>query len=292
MCRLFGFRSVIQSQVHRSLLSADNALAVQSQKHPDGWGVAYYHDNAPHVIKGVATAMEDQIFRRVSGVVASETVLAHIRKATTGEVNILNSHPFQFGRWVFAHNGQIANYREVKEQLRDEIAPTLRRYVLGDTDSEILFYLFMSNLITRVDMSRRGAPVAEVCQALLDTVTFVADLADGRGEAPEDRSKLTCIVTDGHTMAAVKFRLQLFYSTHKTRCLDRDSCPYLAPECEQPSTNGSVNHLILSSEPLQGENVWTSMEDGEVVGVNWRMKLFQSNESTPLLRKMCEQGAC
>ena len=30
MCRLFGFRSVLQSQVHRSLANADNALAVQS----------------------------------------------------------------------------------------------------------------------------------------------------------------------------------------------------------------------------------------------------------------------
>ena len=44
MCRLFGFRSVIPSQMHRSLIAADNALGRQSERHPDGWGVAYYVD--------------------------------------------------------------------------------------------------------------------------------------------------------------------------------------------------------------------------------------------------------
>ena len=38
MCRLFGFRSVIQSQVHRSLVDADNALGQQSVRHQDGCG--------------------------------------------------------------------------------------------------------------------------------------------------------------------------------------------------------------------------------------------------------------
>ena len=41
MCRLFGFRSVIPSQVHQSLVGAENALMLQSDRHPDGWGVAW-----------------------------------------------------------------------------------------------------------------------------------------------------------------------------------------------------------------------------------------------------------
>src|SRR4051794_40838657 len=76
MCRLFGFRSVIPSQVHRSLLAAENALGVQSNLHPDGWGVAFYIDGAPHVTRSPSTALGDALFHRLSGVVASETVLA------------------------------------------------------------------------------------------------------------------------------------------------------------------------------------------------------------------------
>ena len=156
MCRIFGFRSVLQSGVHRSLVHAENALAVQSEKHPDGWGVAYYLARAPHVLKGATAAMDDHIFARVSGVVASETVLAHIRQATTGDINILNSHPFQFGSWGFAHNGQINAFAEHREWLRGHVNPNLRRYILGSTDSELLFFLVLTELSRRADLHRHG----------------------------------------------------------------------------------------------------------------------------------------
>ena len=61
MCRLFGFRSVIPSQVHRSLLSAENALVWQSERHPDGWGVAYFVGGIPHLIKSAETAIQDSL---------------------------------------------------------------------------------------------------------------------------------------------------------------------------------------------------------------------------------------
>ena len=50
MCRLFGFRSIIKSQVHSSLVGADDSLMTLSSDHPDGWGVAYYVEGAPHVL--------------------------------------------------------------------------------------------------------------------------------------------------------------------------------------------------------------------------------------------------
>ena len=274
MCRLFGFRSVIQSQVHRSLVSADNALAVQSQQHPDGWGVAYYLADAPHLIKGGSQAIEDHIFKRVSGVVASETVLAHVRRATVGEVNTLNSHPFQFGRWVFAHNGEVANYRTgVREKLLTEVAPQLRRYILGDTDSEVLFFLFLTALSQTTDLHRRGTDCEEVVAALKKVKDRVRVVADEAGD--DEPSKLTLIATDGHTMAALCSGKELFFSTYKTRCLDRDTCPYLADECEAPTKTGFVNHLIISSEPLQGDNTWIELGHDEAVGVDWRMHLYR-----------------
>ena len=146
MCRLFGFRSVIPSQVHQSLLDADNALGHQSVRHPDGWGVAHYVNGAPHLIRSCETALSDTLFHRVSGVVASETVVAHVRKATQGRKSVLNCHPFQHGRWVFAHNGDVENFDEVKSELKQRIYPKFRRYILGDTDSEVIFGLFLSRL--------------------------------------------------------------------------------------------------------------------------------------------------
>ena len=34
-----------------------------------------------------------------------------------------------------------------------------------------------------------------------------------------------------------------------------------------------MNHLIFTSEPLQGENVWNEMSPGDLVGVDWRMRM-------------------
>ena len=137
---MLGFRSVINSQVHSSLMSAENSLVHQSNIHPDGWGVAYYMAGPPHIIKSDISAFKDSLFSKVSGIVSSQTVIAHIRKATEGEVNILNTHPFQYGRWVFAHNGHIRNFTSNRPMLLKLIDADLGRFILGTTDSEILFF--------------------------------------------------------------------------------------------------------------------------------------------------------
>lgn len=270
MCRLFGFRSVIPSQVHRSLVNADNALAAQSERHPDGWGVAYYIEDAPHVTRSAATALQDNLFKRVSGVVASETVIAHVRKATVGDTHVLNCHPFQYGRWTFAHNGEIPDFPEVREEVENQISPRLRRYILGDTDSERIFFLFLTRLLQYGPLSSRFH-LESVSAALEETVNIVREIADDRDL--DEPSLLTFVVTDGITMAAIQGGKQLYWSTHKTRCGDRDTCPHFADVCESPTSTGVVNHLIVSSEPVIDENVWQAFEPGEVVGVDATMRL-------------------
>lgn len=268
MCRLFGFRSVIPSQVHRSLLAAENALGVQSNKHPDGWGVAFYVDGSPHVTRSPFTALGDQLFHRLSGVVSSETVVAHVRKATKGPNTVLNCHPFQYGRWVFAHNGDIPNFEDRKSALMEEVAPRLRRYILGETDSEVVFFIFLTLLAGYGPLNRRHA-IEDVMTALRETVARVRQLCDVDGQV----ALLTLLVSDGDSLVAFQGGKELFWSSYKTRCADRDACPSLSPECERPSTSGFVNHLILSSEPLLGENVWHPFEEGQLVGCDWRMRM-------------------
>lgn len=270
MCRLFGFRSVIPSHVHRSLVNADNALANQSVRHPDGWGVCYYVDGTPHLTRSASHALSDALFHRVSGVVSSETVLAHVRKATQGERTVLNCHPFQHGRWVFAHNGDIPQFSTSwRDKMLGEVAPRLRRYILGETDSEVLFFLFLTRLEQQGPLNRpQTVEVAAAC--LRDTMGRVRELC---GDSAGAASLLTCIATDGATMVGHHGGKELFWSSFKTRCADRDQCPNLSPECEAATQTGFVNHMILSSEPILGENVWHEMQPREVVGVDWRMKL-------------------
>jgi glutamine amidotransferase len=259
---------VIPSQVHSSLVAAENALGVQSNKHPDGWGVAFYVDGSPHIAKSPMTALDDAIFHRLSGVVASETVLAHVRQATQGKNSVLNCHPFQYGRWVGAHNGDIPNLEEHRAALLSEIAPKLRRFVLGDTDSELIFFQFLSRLSEYGPLSRNH-DLKDMVAALRDTLARVRELCD----CSEKKSLLTFLVTDGLSMVAVQGGKQLYYSTYKKRCSDRNTCPNLSPECEAPTQSGFVNHLILSSEKLQGENIWEPLAEGDIIAVDHRMRV-------------------
>ncbi len=271
MCRLFTFRSVIRSRVHRSLVEAENALGTQSTRHPDGWGVAYYIDGAPHLTRSPATAVADHLFHRLSGVVSSETVVAHVRKATQGDNSVLNCHPFQFGRWIFAHNGDIPNFFDIREQLVSQISENLRPFVLGETDSEVLFFLLLSELGMCVT---KGCDVDahDVMAAIRRVVAKVGALSPATGDkAP----LLTMVLTDGELMVALQGGKELRFSTHKTRCADREDCRFLAPECEAPTHTGKVNHLLLSSEIIHGENVWTDLKPGEMIGVDREMNLLR-----------------
>lgn len=273
MCRLFGFRSVIPSQVHRSLLAAENALGVQSNQHRDGWGVAFYVDGAPHVTRSPLTAVGDALFHRLSGVVASQTVLAHVRRATHGEKTVFNCHPFQYGRWVFAHNGDVARFGETREALLQAVSPALRRFILGETDSEVVFFIFLTELSAHGPLGGRFA-LDTALNAMRSTVQRVRSVCD-RPDASL-HSSLTLIATDGETLVATQGGKELFVSTYKTRCADRERCASLSASCEAPST-GTVNHLVLSSEPLHGENVWLPLEPGEMIGIDAGMRPLRSH---------------
>lgn len=274
MCRLYAFRSSLRSAVHQSLLAAENALAQQSKEHPDGWGIGYYVDDYPHLYRNPAQALEDGLFRELGGVVSTYTLLGHIRKASVGPVNLLNCHPFQFGNWLFAHNGEIAGYVEdplIRQRVRELVSPRFERHLLGSTDSEVIFFVFLSRLAARFeDFHLPGLPFGAVADELRATVHDVVAISDTFGE---QLTKLTLIVTNGNLMVGHRFRMPLHMSTYKTKCPESDSCAfYRQSMCEAQVDDGIVRHLVLSSEkPAENPNVWLDLEDGETVGVDWGM---------------------
>jgi glutamine amidotransferase len=282
MCRLFGFRSAVESHAHQSLVDAENALAHQSERHPDGWGVAYYVHSYPHVFRGTERAMGSKLFREVSGLVSTTTLLAHIRKATVGEVSLLNTHPFQFANWVFAHNGEVAGFAadpDVREAVRREVDERFRGFIMGATDSEVCFYVFLSRLARRVDgLHARGIEIGLVSDSLRETAERVRAISDWLAGKP---SMLTFLVTNGNLMVGYREGRELHFSTHKTRCPDRDACHAFAPElCEAAvAPGGRVNHLVLASEQVAiAPNVWGTIADGAVAGVDWGMRLYRAGE--------------
>lgn len=283
MCRLFGFRSIFSSQVHSSLIGANNALMNQSKFNPDGWGVAYYVEDTPHVIKSARSAIDDKLFEKVSGIVSSQTVLAHIRRATKGENNILNSHPFQYGKWVFAHNGNIKNFKDYKEKLIKHIDRKYQRYLLGDTDSEVFFYFLLTKLENFIDGKIQShlllkQVMEKSLQELIDVIGPYSPIAGD----PEKETYLSFILTNGKYFLAFNGGQPLHYTTHKTKCPERQTCEYLEHSCENQVSNGRVNHLIISSEPLNNENVWYETKPGNLLYMDELMKFSLQNLSLKL----------
>ena len=277
MCRLFGFRSVLDSGVHRSLSSADNALGTQSEFHPDGWGVAYYIGGAPHLIRSASAARHDQLFEKISGIASSQCVVAHVRRATQGVKSPLNSHPFQYGPWIFAHNGNIKDFERHRDDLLHQIDDELRNFILGNTDSEVFFHLFLTCLKQHGELFSRDLPPLAAADALLETVERITAIVGPYSRdplAPPTETFLTCIVTNGELMLAHQGGKDLLYSTHKARCPERDTCAHFGAGCERPAAmNERVNHLIFTSESLQGDNLWTPMAPGQIIGVDRELRL-------------------
>lgn len=278
MCRLFGFRSVLESGVHQSLLSADNAIIQQSEKHPDGWGVAYYKMKCPHVIKMDDQAKTSGIFQKVSGIVSSNTVLAHIRKSTVGDKGPLNTHPFQFGQWTFAHNGNIIDYDKHRKTLLGLVDKEFQPFILGDTDSELLFYVLLTKIQTYESLqSFSGKP--EVVKKILtefvkDIEAICGALSISKGEY--DKNYLTFVVTDGQFLMGFQGGQKLRYSTHKGRCSQRDTCEFFQEICEkQAEPNQRVHHLVLSSEEIINENEWIELDFQSFVGVTDDFQFFK-----------------
>lgn len=267
MCRLFACRSAVPSAVHRSLVRETNALKVQSREHPDGWGIGWWSDpRNVRLERGAGAAFEEADFERVAEVVAAPSVIAHVRKASVGKVGLPNSHPFRRGRWLFAHNGTVARFAEVREVIEAAADPQHRVFE-GDTDSERCFALFLTHLSRHHALER--PTFAQVADALRFVVRTLEALADAGAEV---RSATTFLVGDGEIVAACRRDRTLFFSAHKVRCGERDTCPRHSPVCESPAPPGTpVTHFLLASERMSEEDVWTEVAEDAIVGVDAQM---------------------
>ena len=212
MCRLFAQHASVHHDLREPLCVAHNALRVQSHKHVHGWGIGWYDASGVQVRRGIMAAHADDAFVEAAREVHSAIVLAHVRDASVGAVSELNTHPFVHGRWLFAHNGTVARFRKVakvRAELEAEIDPELRASVLGDTDSERCFYLFLSRVLRRP----RGAhpSLEDVRAALADTVHTISRIADPHAETP---SSMNLLVTDGEVLAVCRRGRSLHVAPH------------------------------------------------------------------------------
>ena len=254
MCRLFGCRSRAVDAVSHELFHGANALRVQSREHPDGWGVGWYEDGVPRVVRSLTPAHGDADFEKLSQFVSAQTVVAHVRKASVGRVAEENTHPFQRGPWLFAHNGTIPDWDRVRAPLEALIDPSLRDELRGETDSERCFLLFLSLLRRRCELERANAEAAGA--AMAETVALVREIA----EHGEHRASTTFLATDGRVLLACRRGRTLFLSS------------------PAPDRHGESGYVAIASEdprepPPGGKRAWRLLPEEALVVVDERLRL-------------------
>lgn len=145
MCELLGVNAKRKIKINGLL----GTFFRHSEEHRNGWGLALLDEELFAIDREARKAVDSLYLRsKLSGSIETSKCIAHIRKATIGEENENNTHPFSAcddsGRlWVLAHNGTIFE--------SEELAP-YQYTQTGTTDSErILLYV-----VDRINMLYRG----------------------------------------------------------------------------------------------------------------------------------------
>jgi len=119
MCRLFGLHAgtnVVTATFW--LLDAPDNLAQQSRRNPDGSGLGVFDGQGrPQVDKQPIAAWQDTEFATEAHDLTGTTFIAHVRYATTGSHDVVNTHPFLQDDRIFAHNGVVEGLDVLDERL-------------------------------------------------------------------------------------------------------------------------------------------------------------------------------
>jgi predicted glutamine amidotransferase len=172
----------------------------------DGFGVGWYGDaETPGTFHSVEPAWSDRNLRDLAAHVRSQLVFAHIRATSGSPVQQTNCHPFRHGRWLWMHNGLIADFPRVKRDLVLAIDPELFPSIEGSTDSEVFFYLALT-----LGLEDDPPGAVERAVGLIEHA--------GREHGVEHPIQMTVATTDGTSVWAFRYSSEgtsrsLFYST-------------------------------------------------------------------------------
>ena len=74
-------------------------------------------------------AWNDRNLRQLAGHVESHLFIAHVRATTGTPVQPTNCHPFVHGKWLWAHNGLVADWLKVKHDITFAVDPELYPFI-------------------------------------------------------------------------------------------------------------------------------------------------------------------
>ena len=245
MCQLLGMNCNVPTDVVFSF-SGFAERGGRTDHHTDGWGIAFFEDKGLRHFVDHQPAIDSPVadlIRRYP--IKSRQVIAHIRKATQGEVSLANCHPFVrelWGRyWVMAHNGDLKNYHP---RLHAGFKP------VGNTDSERAFCWLMQEL------AKSHADVPSVPELTLTLRELMPQIAA--------HGTFNCLLSNGEALWA-HASTDLHYVTREhpfgQASLRDDDLSVNFADQAQPGDRVAV----VATLPLTTNEVWTPIPSGTLM---------------------------
>jgi predicted glutamine amidotransferase len=228
----------------------------------DGFGLGWYGGGeGPAVYRSVAPAWADANLRELAAHVESPLFMAHVRAAIGSPVQQTNCHPFRRDRWLFVHNGYLADFHKLRRDLMLAIDPGLFGEVQGSTDTEVVFNLALT-------LGLENDPL----EALERTVGLIE--ATARHHGVTGAVQATFGVSDGATLWAVRYASEgparsLFASA------EVEAIRHLHPENPRFQRLSPDDRLIVSEPFSDLPGVWQEIPQGTGVTVGAGGRLEQ-----------------
>ena len=237
------------SLIHQSM----DAMRSLTRINADGFGVAWYSPEVsaePAVFKDTSPLWNNYNLGSLADKIRSRAIVAHVRAAKRFDpVTRENCHPFQRGRLLWMHNGDIPGRARLTRRVAIEADDTLLAQIRGNTDSETAFTLFLTNLGASPGLE---VPLARLAAAMDATVSQIAGwhLEDGDSRPLE----LNFCVCSGESLVATRFALS-----------EKDA-PSL--HFREGVSAAGERFVVIASEPLSLESGWQPLEAGWMLTVD------------------------
>lgn len=223
MCQLLGVCSNKQVNIDFSL----KEFQERGDNNPHGFGFAFYI-NGEWVIHKRPTSLSQEDIQQKDFRHKSKIIIGHVRLASCGNQVHKNTHPFQNGNWVFAHNGTVI---DIKNKELNKYKPE------GETDSEYAFCYLLDKFENK------------------SNIVDIANILSLESREISKLGKFNFLLSDGETLFAFGDNA-LFFTERKS--------PFQVVTLKDKGYSCHLNEIkdpdekaiIVATEPLTKEERW------------------------------------
>ena len=194
------------------------------------------------------------------------------RSETVGEQNL---HPFLYEGYklALAHNGELADFAQMRFSLVPYLKPMIAARIRGNTDSEWIYALFLSQF----ENPAADHSVEEISEAVIRLLRILRTVREQHGI--NTSSSVNLVISDGSQLVAVRFAFDFgCYSLDPLARIQETAFSFLSMWYTRGGEYGyhdgewkmiggqQADSIIISSEPLTDDfSTWLEVPEYSIL---------------------------